>query len=263
MAGDYSRRRCRFGKVYNGGSIGSGTNMFYLMHPVTLSGVASESGTPTITVDTTKSFPCFVVGPKAPAVDEIYPCYMSPEGFWYAERMQPPITNPPTLTTCSSNTCTATIGIPFTLTFTIVNNGGTCAYFTSSYIPGVSGFVGPPTSVSDTLTYVPRASVPVWCPFSQSPGLTIGTWIGSGTYSAYDNVGNLTTGRFILRCLTTGGIAISCQNTAELAHADNEVGFYSPVTLGTSVSSCSPFLCQRNTTTTPGAIAHCSFTLTG
>lgn len=207
-----SQRRCRFGKIYNGGSMGSTTNLFYLMHPVTLSGVASEGGTPTITVDTTKSFLCFVTGPKAPVVDEIYPCYLSPEGYWYAERMKTTTTGTTVSYPCGS--CTV---IPSTLTLTL--SSSSCGAL--------------PYSSPSTLTY---QSTPSW---ASTFGLGSNTFMSNSTYID----GNGDYYNYFMKC-TSNKYSIFIGYEVNNAFGGGGPYFPNQVVFGWSTSgtnTCSPF----------------------
>lgn len=259
------------GKVYDAGSLPTTPGKFYAVHPVNLSGLGSSSKMPVegdtldYSVDTSTTLLFHVTGSTNPVVDDLLVGHYVGNGIWISERMHV-TTTPPIAQNCGP--CTGgNIGVPQTLTLTFANSGGTCSYFTFGYIAGFAGFVTQPSlPYSDTLTYVPRASVPAWCPLSNDG---LGTWIGSASYSGYDINHNLKTGQMVYLCTSAAGACFWCQDTGTTGNTTNLIGFltitsFSAGGAGITLShTClpSPFMYQAAFSS--GSRTHCVFTLTG
>jgi hypothetical protein len=74
----------RLVQVYNGGSMGSSPDLFYLTHPVELGGTETEGGTASSTVDSAQTIPVVFLG-HAPSVGDQAVGY-AVGGRWVAER---------------------------------------------------------------------------------------------------------------------------------------------------------------------------------
>ena len=72
------------GQVFNGGSMGAAANLYYLTHPVLLTGTESEGGAATLTVDSATTVPVVVLQ-NAPSVGDYLTAY-AVGGRWVAER---------------------------------------------------------------------------------------------------------------------------------------------------------------------------------
>jgi hypothetical protein len=71
-------------QIYNGGAMGAAADLYYLGHPVLVTGTEAEGGAGTLTVDTATSVPVVVLG-GVPAVGDYLTAY-AVGGRWVAER---------------------------------------------------------------------------------------------------------------------------------------------------------------------------------
>ena len=71
------------GQVFNGGSMPSGPNLFYLTHPVQVTGAVSEGASATLTADASTTLPVLVLR-GTPSVGDYLTCY-SAGGRWVSE----------------------------------------------------------------------------------------------------------------------------------------------------------------------------------
>jgi hypothetical protein len=71
-------------QVYDGGSMGAAAELYYLGHPVLVTGAEAEGGTATLTVDSATTIPVVVLG-HAPSVGDFLTAY-AVGGRWVAER---------------------------------------------------------------------------------------------------------------------------------------------------------------------------------
>jgi hypothetical protein len=88
----------RLVQIYNGGSMASKPDYFYLASPVELDGVEKEGSSGSATADTGRTIPVLVIG-HAPSVGDILPAF-AVGGRWVAERGMPS-TPPATCTPCT------------------------------------------------------------------------------------------------------------------------------------------------------------------
>jgi len=119
------------GQVYDGGAMGSAPNLYYLTHPVQVTGAVVEGGAGTFTVDGSTSVPVLVLN-GVPMVGTLLTAY-SVGGRWVSELTPPTGGGAVTCAPCSLPATNLTI----------------------SWVNGLSG------NGSDTLTYTGGAS-PIW-----------------------------------------------------------------------------------------------------
>jgi hypothetical protein len=75
----------RLVQVYDGGSMPSSNDHFYLTYPVELDGAETEGGAGTPVADTTQTIPVVVIGSLVPSVGDLLTAY-AVGGRWVAER---------------------------------------------------------------------------------------------------------------------------------------------------------------------------------
>src|SRR5262249_53512375 len=78
--------RRRLVQIYDGGSIPTGGDKFYLTHPVELGGTEAEGGVYTVSVDTTQTIPVVILGDAVIAGDLVVAYAIG--GRWVAERRE-------------------------------------------------------------------------------------------------------------------------------------------------------------------------------
>lgn len=121
------------GRVFDGGALPTTTGKYYLVHPVTLGGLETEGGAGSLTVDTSRTVPFYVLGSHAPAVGDDLIGHFA-ENRWVAERNHSGCPNTPPTATTTPFTFT-----DFTGTYSTTWNAGVGGWITGIHVgPGAS-----------------------------------------------------------------------------------------------------------------------------